>query len=146
LKISKLFQFEASHILPLHTGKCSRLHGHSWRMTVTVEGPINPSTGFVVDYGELKRVVEPLVANLDHSHLGEGCAWTGAWNASGIGKEWWPPFGPAFYPSSENLCRKIFQTLQPLIKEQLNVRLFEVRIEETCTSAAAWTADDEFSA
>lgn len=137
--ISKSFTFEASHILPKHPGKCSRLHGHSWKLTVSVEGNINPSTGFVCDYAELSKVVHVhVIEPIDHSHLGQGQAMTGSFPVSV------PYLGIDFYPSSENLCRAIFKLLQPLIKEiQSGITLSKVRIEETCTSAAEWSAVDD---
>src|SRR5438034_5141876 len=50
--LRKTFRFEASHILPKHPGKCSRLHGHSWVLHVSITGPINRDTGFVMDYAD----------------------------------------------------------------------------------------------
>lgn len=72
MKISKTFTFEASHQLPKHPGKCARLHGHSWVLTVSVHGRIVPETGMLMDYADLKAAVTPLVQSLDHQHLGNG--------------------------------------------------------------------------
>lgn len=73
MKIGTFFGFEAAHILPHHPGKCSRLHGHSYRLEVVVEGPLQqegPSTGMVMDFGDLKAVVRRSVIEvLDHSDL-----------------------------------------------------------------------------
>lgn len=69
MNIQKLFRFEASHILPRHPGKCKNLHGHSWVLRLGVSGHIDPRTGFVLDYGELNQVMDPLVAVMDHNHL-----------------------------------------------------------------------------
>jgi len=140
--ISKEFTFEASHILPRHEGKCSRLHGHSWRLWVEVEGHIHEETGFVVDYARLSNCVKiHLIDGLDHSHLGQGAATTGEF---GHPKVWTPHFGPSFYPSSENLCRAIFKLLSPLVQElATDVHLYSIRIAETCTSEATWSVQDE---
>ncbi len=140
MQISKEFTFEASHILPKHKGKCSRLHGHSWRLWVVVEGPIHEETGFVCDYGELKMLVDSQVINkLDHSHLGCGIAWTGDDQ-----HPWQSYFGPAFYPSSENLCKAVFKLLSPLVQELAkDVHLNKITIAETCTSEATWSKEDE---
>lgn len=135
--ISKTFRFEASHVLPLHPGKCSRLHGHSWVLTIAVEGEVSANTGFVCDYADLGRVVEENVINkLDHTHLGQGMAISNK-------KAFCPYLGPDFYPSSENLSIAIGRILQPLIQEiptyaETTVRLYEVTIEETCTSKCTW--------
>jgi 6-pyruvoyltetrahydropterin/6-carboxytetrahydropterin synthase len=141
LIISKEFRFEASHVLPKHPGKCARLHGHSWVLTVAVEGSVDAETGFVVDYGMLKDLVNrEVVEKLDHTHLGYGLSTTGNYNEKLILCR--PPFGDTFYPSSENLVVAIGRILQPLIKELAkDVRLYEVTLNETCTSRATWRAD-----
>lgn len=139
MRITKHFTFEASHVLPLHKGKCARLHGHSWKMAVTAEGPISEKSGFVCDFGSLKELVDQEVIKLlDHSHLGQGQA------ATGVGYIWHPYLGPDFYPSSENLCRAIFKLLKPLVQELgKDIHLVSVRIAETCTSEAEWREEDE---
>jgi 6-pyruvoyltetrahydropterin/6-carboxytetrahydropterin synthase len=133
--VSKKFRFEASHVLPRHPGKCSRLHGHSWLLTVSVEGPINAETGFVVDYSDLSKLVEKaIIERLDHVHLGCGTTTT----RDGIGQEQCP-LGIFFYPSSENLVVAIGKMLQPLVAELAQgVYLYEVALDETCTSRAVW--------
>lgn len=132
--ISKNFTFEASHVLPKHSGKCSRLHGHSWGLTVNVAGPVNDDTGFVTDYGSLKSIVEAhIIIHLDHSHLGYGTA-----THSSLDRIATPYFGGFFYPSSENLVVAIARILTPLIAEIPNVRLYEVALKETCTSEARY--------
>ncbi len=73
--IRKHFRFEAAHVLPHHPGKCSRLHGHSYRFEVAIGGPLQPSgpaQGMVADFDEIARVVRPLVVErLDHSSLND---------------------------------------------------------------------------
>lgn len=127
--ISKEFRFEASHVLPKHSGKCSRLHGHSWKMVVSVKGPVNPETGFVMDYGILKDLVNSNIIDLvDHKHLGHGG--TGIFPSA---------LGDHIYPSSENLVR-VFATIleRPINKWNPEVVLHAIELNETCTSAARW--------
>ena len=73
--IRKHFRFEAAHVLPHHPGKCSRLHGHSYRLEVAVRGPLQqagPAQGMVVDFDEISAVVRPLVVErLDHASLND---------------------------------------------------------------------------
>jgi 6-pyruvoyltetrahydropterin/6-carboxytetrahydropterin synthase len=74
--VSKEFKFEAAHRLPHHDGKCVRLHGHSWVARVFVRGfalhPGGPKTGMVLDYSDLKALVQPIVdRHLDHWYLNE---------------------------------------------------------------------------
>lgn len=134
--ISKDFTFEASHILPKHPGKCARLHGHSWDLTVSVIGKVDFETGFVCDYSILKSIVNTaIIENVDHTHLGAGYARTHQPHVDSI-MRWEGFFGSEFYPSSENLVSAIANILQPIIKETTNARLYEVALKETCTSAA----------
>lgn len=66
------FDFEASHQLPLHPGRCRRLHGHSYRLRVACEAPIDARTGIAIDFGDIKQVVrERVVDALDHTHLND---------------------------------------------------------------------------
>lgn len=62
-------------MLPHHPGKCARLHGHSYRFEVAVDGPLRtsgPATGMVVDFDELSAIVRPsVVERLDHSSLND---------------------------------------------------------------------------
>jgi len=146
MKITKHFTFEASHILPKHKGKCSRLHGHSWKLAVCVDGPVNKETGFVLDYGILGEIVKThVIDHLDHSHLGCGVAITDNAVQGPLRREWQSYLGPNFYPSSENLCRLIFRLLSPFFQGEDNVRLYSITIDETCTSSATWSVDDEYA-
>lgn len=139
--IEKEFRFEASHVLPKHPGKCARLHGHSWVLRVAVKGLIDPDSGFVLDYAELKKLVNEHVVNkLDHTHLGNGYARLDKFDGD-FGTNAQCAFGEGFYPSSENLVVAIGKILTPLIPElKNNVRLYSITLDETCTSRATWYA------
>lgn len=71
--VFKDFAFEACHSLPhLPLGhKCREMHGHSYRVRVYAAGPVNPTTGFVVDYAELSTAWQPLYRQLDHRCVDE---------------------------------------------------------------------------
>lgn len=74
ISISKTFQFEAAHYLPrVEPGhKCGRMHGHSFRFTVVLKGPVDEQTGWLVDFADISRVVKPLIeSSLDHYCLNE---------------------------------------------------------------------------
>ncbi len=75
MQIRKLFRFEAAHVLPHHPGKCSRLHGHSYRLEVAVEGPLRvdgPAQGMIVDFDDISAVVKPaVIERLDHHSLND---------------------------------------------------------------------------
>lgn len=78
LSITKEFKFEAAHQLPYHKGKCARLHGHSYRVQVTVTGEVIPNelaqsdSGMVMDFYEVSKAMKPLIEDmLDHRSLNE---------------------------------------------------------------------------
>ena len=73
MELRKTFQFEAAHFLPhlptLH--KCRRLHGHSFKVEVVVEGECDAKLGWVMDYAEIADAFKPILEKLDHYHLNE---------------------------------------------------------------------------
>jgi 6-pyruvoyltetrahydropterin/6-carboxytetrahydropterin synthase len=75
VQIRKSFTFEAAHVLPHHPGKCARLHGHSYRLDVALEGPLQPTgpaAGMIEDFDVVSRVVKAaVVSQLDHRSLNE---------------------------------------------------------------------------
>ncbi len=72
-ELVKTFRFEAAHSLPNvpPAHKCSRLHGHSYRVDIHVTGEPSGQTGWVIDFGEIKRAVEPVLDELDHRCLND---------------------------------------------------------------------------
>ena len=69
--VTRAFSFEAAHQLPWHQGKCQRLHGHSYRLEVTVAGPIGRN-GIVVDFSDVRRVVQrEVIDRFDHRYLND---------------------------------------------------------------------------
>jgi 6-pyruvoyltetrahydropterin/6-carboxytetrahydropterin synthase len=73
MRITQAFTFEAAHRLP-HvpaTHRCHRMHGHSYRVELRLDGPIDPETGFVVDFFDVEAAFAPLLARLDHYCLNE---------------------------------------------------------------------------
>ena len=72
-ELIKTFRFEAAHRLPgaPEGHKCRRLHGHNFRVDIHVTGTVNTEVGWVIDFGEIKKVVGPILAELDHRLLNE---------------------------------------------------------------------------
>lgn len=69
--MTKTFGFEAAHVLPWHPGKCARMHGHSYRLEVTVSGAVD-DRGVVVEFGDLSAVVQRAVVDrCDHRVLND---------------------------------------------------------------------------
>lgn len=118
--IYKEFHFEAAHRLPNHDGKCRRLHGHSFIGRVYVKGAAlideGPKRGMIMDYGDLKRFIRPLVHDyLDHYDLNESTGLTD--------------------PTSEALAKWIYERLEEMGLPGLHA----VEIKETCTSGCRYT-------
>jgi 6-pyruvoyltetrahydropterin/6-carboxytetrahydropterin synthase len=107
-------RFEAAHHLPRapEGHKCRRLHGHSYRVEILVEGEVDPQMGWLIDYAEIKKAFAPLLEELDHHYLNE---------VSGLEN-----------PTSENLACWIWDRLANQLP------LGEVRVHETCTSACVY--------
>jgi 6-pyruvoyltetrahydropterin/6-carboxytetrahydropterin synthase len=69
--VTRSFSFEAAHQLPWHSGACQRLHGHGYRLEVTVEGPLNEH-GIVTDFADVAEVVKrEVIARFDHQYLND---------------------------------------------------------------------------
>ena len=73
MKISQAFSFEAAHLLPnvAKGHRCRRLHGHSYRVELLLEGPVDPATGFVADFFAIEAAFKPLLERLDHRYLND---------------------------------------------------------------------------
>ncbi len=72
MRVRRQFVFEAAHRLPNHLGKCRELHGHSYRLVVTVDRPVDPASGLAIDFSDLKAVVlAEVVDHLDHRYVND---------------------------------------------------------------------------
>jgi 6-pyruvoyltetrahydropterin/6-carboxytetrahydropterin synthase len=117
MEIYREFTFEAAHRLPrVPDGhKCARLHGHSYKVQVHVSGDVDPGTGWVMDFAEIKKAFRPLQDQLDHYYLND---------VPGLDN-----------PTSENLARWIWERLI----DQLP--LSEILVQETCTSGCVYRGE-----
>ena len=120
MRLYKDFSFEAAHRLPnVPAGhKCARLHGHSFLVRVTVDGPVGEHTGWVMDFADLKVAFAPLHDRLDHRYLNE---------IAGLEN-----------PTSEVLARWIWRELRPTLPA-----LTEIEVRETCTTGCIYRGEDE---
>ena len=119
MDIFKEFSFEAAHRLPNlpPEHKCSRLHGHSFRVSVHLRGSIDPQLGWVQDFAEITRAFAPLEKVLDHYYLND---------IAGLEN-----------PTSEVLARWLWTRLRPSLP-----LLYKVCVRETCTSGCEYFGDD----
>ena len=115
VELVKEYRFESAHRLPnVPAGhKCARLHGHSFKIELAVAGPVDPKSGWFIDYGKIDDVFEPIRQRLDHYYLNE---------VEGLEN-----------PTSENLARWVFDALKPALP-----LLDHVIVHETCTSACRY--------
>lgn len=135
--VAKEFTFEASHQIDGHFGKCARLHGHSWRLRVECEGPIDLETGVVIDYYNIKEVIQPIIDELDHHHLGYGESRTELGLQRVKSTVYWIP--PEFKPTSENLLVLIAEEIGKRNHNygpRYNLPWCTLILNETCTSEA----------
>ncbi|GAA0957292.1 6-carboxytetrahydropterin synthase QueD [Streptomyces rhizosphaericus] len=118
MEIFREFTFEAAHRLPnVPEGhKCARLHGHSYKVIVHVEAPVDPESGWVMDFGDLKEAFKPLEAQLDHYYLND---------IEGLEN-----------PTSEVLARWIWERLKPNLPD-----LSALTVRETCTSGCTYRGE-----
>jgi 6-pyruvoyltetrahydropterin/6-carboxytetrahydropterin synthase len=145
IRLTKIFTFEMAHALPGYLGACKNIHGHSYRLEVTIIGspldyPGHPNNGMVMDFKELKKIVQTNVINMyDHAMV-------------------LPNTAPAdvilslrsfsdniivenFQPTCENLLLKFVDTIKKELPDELE--LFNARLYETATSYAEWYSRDQ---
>ena len=143
IRITKEFSFDAAHILPHYDGKCRNIHGHTYKLQVTVLGTPctdenSPKCGMVLDFSLFKTAIkEPIIDAFDHalivpqnSHL------ENLKNIQQDGKFIELPF----QPTCENMILYFVRIIQKYIPK--DVELFSVRLYETPTSFAEWFASD----
>ncbi len=72
-RLTKEFFFEAAHTLPKVPAdhKCARMHGHSYRIEIAVEGEVDPEMGWLYDHSLLSRAMDPICDRLDHQYLND---------------------------------------------------------------------------
>ena len=72
MKLSKIFHLDCAHFLPHYKGKCEMMHGHTYKVIVTVEGPVDEKTGLVMDFAEMKEIfMKEVDEKLDHKLLND---------------------------------------------------------------------------
>ncbi len=115
--------FAAAHNLRNYKGKCEDLHGHNYKVRVTLAGKEVDETGLLYDFVHLKRVIQEVIRALDHKYLNE-----------------LPPFD-TLNPSAENIARHIYdRTATQLPKAPNAAAISSVTVWETDTSAATYRA------
>ena len=144
VRLTKQFEFEMSHALLNYDGLCRNIHGHSYKLQITVIGepkcePEHPKDGMVVDFTVLKKLVKENIVNpLDHSlMINDVYAHD---KLVELGEMYERHHVVNFQPTSENLVIFIAEKLKKLLPE--NIEIFSVRLFETSSSFAEWFASD----
>jgi len=144
IRVTKSFGFEMAHVLSNYAGPCKNVHGHSYKLFVTMSGvPVqdakNPSNGMVIDFSDIKKIVEKeIISVFDHSFV--------------VSKNHNPEITDTFVnlfgntiivdyqPTCENLVADFVSRIIPHLPE--GTKLFSLKLYETATSYAEWYASD----
>lgn len=145
VRITKIFNFEMGHFLYNHDGNCKNIHGHSYKLEVTIIGNIlnrenNPKDGMVIDFSILKNLIkENLIKKLDHSFI---------ININSPNKEILKVFQDnnfkitevPYQTTSENMVCDFAERIQKILPP--NISLFSLKLYETETSFVEWFKSD----
>jgi 6-pyruvoyltetrahydropterin/6-carboxytetrahydropterin synthase len=103
----KSFRFEAAHFVPTFPAghPCARMHGHSYKIEVVIEGEVDPAKGYVIDFRDIKRAYKPVEETLDHQMLND---------IPGLE-----------IPTSEVLSKWIYDRLKPSLPLLKTIRVYE---------------------
>jgi 6-pyruvoyltetrahydropterin/6-carboxytetrahydropterin synthase len=122
-EVSVEHKFAAGHALRNYKGRCENVHGHNWRVEITVTGEKLDSAGMLVDFIELKRLIDTAVDPLDHRFLNEI-----------------PPFDTV-NPSAENIAEHLYAAISSGLEganDRAPVKVSQVRVWETDDAAAVY--------
>jgi len=120
--ISVVTDFSAAHSLRGYDGKCANVHGHNWRVHVTVRAKETGADGIAIDFRDLKRLTNEVLGRLDHTHINEV-----------------EPFDK-INPTSENIARWLYEQLEPKLTSS-HVKLVRVDVQENDTSRVSYFPD-----
>jgi 6-pyruvoyltetrahydropterin/6-carboxytetrahydropterin synthase len=144
IRVTKEFAFEMAHVLWNYDGPCRNVHGHSYRLFVTISGtpsedPDNPKNGMVIDFSDLKRIVEKEIVNVfDHSVV----------VSKKYNKEktemFKKMFGNTVVVDYQPTCENLVSDFSGKIISRLpdGTTLHSIKLYETATSFAEWYSSD----
>ncbi|MDL2280442.1 6-carboxytetrahydropterin synthase QueD [Selenomonadales bacterium OttesenSCG-928-I06] len=121
-ELTIMTEFEAAHTIENYKGKCSRLHGHNWKVEVAVEGKKLDDLGMVIDFREFKTKVNKVIEEFDHYYLND-----------------LPSFQNTT-PSAENISKYIFDTLQNKFSDEIVLKY--IKVWESPRSAVKYYLED----
>lgn len=121
-EVAIIKSFSAAHLLTEIGGKCEELHGHNFKVEVTVGAPNLNSEGILIDFRLVKKWLKDILEQMDHQHLNE------------------LPFFQGKNPSSENIAHHIYSAIQPMVREQ-NVAVLRVKVWESENAAVTYSEE-----
>jgi len=142
VRITKEFKFEMAHALHGYDGVCANIHGHSYRLWVTVKGKIkdelgHAKNGMLIDFVDLKKIVKPnIVDKFDHSLVLNANSPHADINLEAFDKVYYLEF----QPTSENLVVYYANYIKAQLPD--GVELLKVILSETSSSFAEWNAEE----
>jgi len=115
-RVELTYRFESAHRLPRvpATHPCGTMHGHSYVVGIALEGTVDPDAGWIADFGDIDRVVQPIITSIDHKTLND---------IDGLDN-----------PTSENLAAWLWGRIKPTLP-----LLVEVSVRETVHSRCVYT-------
>lgn len=113
--------FSAAHQLRDYEGECERLHGHNWKVEVSLTSQKLSKHGMVIDFKELKRLVKDILGKLDHRYLND------------------LPYFKKDNPTTENIARLIYWELQQEIEKKKDLKIKKVRVWESGSASISIT-------
>ncbi|MGB7842262.1 MAG: 6-carboxytetrahydropterin synthase [Salinimicrobium sp.] len=145
IRITKQFSFETGHALYGYDGKCKNVHGHSYKLAVTVIGqPVSDvnhvKLGMVIDFGDLKKIVkQEIVDKFDHATVFNKNT-PHVELAAELEKRDHNVILVDYQPTSENMLQDFAEKIKKRLPS--HIKLFSLRLQETETSYAEWYASD----
>lgn len=142
IRVSKEFKFEMAHALHGYDGLCKNIHGHSYRLWVTIKGNVkdelgHKKDGMVIDFSDLKKIVkENIIKKFDHSLVLNAKSPHAKIDFSSFEKVHYLPF----QPTSENLAIYFVELIKELLPDK--IKLIKLVLSETATSFTEWNIED----
>lgn len=144
VRVTKIFAFETGHMLKNYDGPCRNVHGHSYKLYVTLSGtpvndPKNPKNGMVIDFTELKGIVtKEIVSRFDHAVVVNNDE--GKERIESLRLMLGNIVEVPYQPTCENMVTDFANRIIPFLPS--GVKLHSLKLYETATSYAEWHSDD----